>query len=224
MPAVSSYSLFPLLFHHKEYPLKITITVLYLLGIKCGSSHLFQSHSINSDDSQSVADGCEGEGSGGEKDGIARRDGGGWDRLGGREVGNGRRTVAELDDRNMRQKSVAEMGGKNEREQGGLQFEVPENDCVESQDFSKDREEEREESNAHAAIVIFSTRERLENVYIWGLVLLEIFVRVVHPLVLGKKLPFLPLMAISVYSAVGMVYVWISLLVIILSDSKSKVN
>lgn len=84
--------------------------------------------------------------------------------------------------------------------------------------------ERREKGRARAAATALCLRERLENVYLCGLVGLELCVQVVHPLVCGERLPFLPLMAISVYSAVGMVYVWLTTLHIILSDSSLKVH
>ena len=94
-----------------------------------------------------------------------------------------------------------------------------------SSDRLKDGDgERREKGRARAVATVLCLRERLENVYLCGLVFLELCVQVVHPLVCGERLPFLPLMAISVYSAVGMVYVWLALLHSILSDSSLKVN
>lgn len=45
--------------------------------------------------------------------------------------------------------------------------------------------------------------------YLLGLVVVEICGQFLHPVVLGNKLPFLPLMMISIYSAFGMMYSWI---------------
>ena len=42
-----------------------------------------------------------------------------------------------------------------------------------------------------------------ERYYLVGFVPLEAFVSFFHPLLLAPRLPFLPLLAISVYSAVG---------------------
>ncbi|XP_047323158.1 probable dolichyl pyrophosphate Glc1Man9GlcNAc2 alpha-1,3-glucosyltransferase isoform X2 [Impatiens glandulifera] len=49
----------------------------------------------------------------------------------------------------------------------------------------------------------------IEKTYMFGLVLVEIWCQFLHPLVLGNKLPFLPLMMISVYCTFGMAYSWI---------------
>lgn len=51
-----------------------------------------------------------------------------------------------------------------------------------------------------------------QRVYVYGFVLLELQNSVVHPLVLGQRLPFLPLMMTSVYCALGVVWVWASML------------
>jgi len=46
----------------------------------------------------------------------------------------------------------------------------------------------------------------LEKLYLWGIVPLEIFASFLHPFYLQPKLPFLPLLVISVYCSVGVVY------------------
>lgn len=48
----------------------------------------------------------------------------------------------------------------------------------------------------------------VEMVYLAGLVLLQLFVSILHPLLLAPKLPFLPLMATSVYCGAGLVSIW----------------
>lgn len=45
--------------------------------------------------------------------------------------------------------------------------------------------------------------------YLLGLVAVEIWGQFLHPYILGNKLPFLPLMLVSVYSAFGIMYSWI---------------
>ncbi|XP_015867729.3 probable dolichyl pyrophosphate Glc1Man9GlcNAc2 alpha-1,3-glucosyltransferase [Ziziphus jujuba] len=45
--------------------------------------------------------------------------------------------------------------------------------------------------------------------YLVGLVIVEIWGQFLHPLILGDKLPFLPLILISVYCAIGVLYSWI---------------
>ena len=46
-------------------------------------------------------------------------------------------------------------------------------------------------------------------VYLGGLVAVEVYATFLHPVVLGDRLPFLPLMLTSVYSSVGMLWAWI---------------
>lgn len=56
--------------------------------------------------------------------------------------------------------------------------------------------------------------------YLVGLVAVEIWGQFLHPLILENKLPFLPLMLVSIYSAFGMIYSWIwQLKWIVLSSS-----
>lgn len=50
---------------------------------------------------------------------------------------------------------------------------------------------------------------RPETVYILGLVPLFVYEHVLHQLLLGQSLPFLPLLLTSVYCAVGMTYCWV---------------
>lgn len=52
----------------------------------------------------------------------------------------------------------------------------------------------------------------LQRVYMLGFVGLEVLVNGVHPMVLGTRLPFLPLMMTSVYCALGVTWVWGSML------------
>ena len=49
---------------------------------------------------------------------------------------------------------------------------------------------------------------RREAAYLAGLPALEVFGAVVHPLLLRRRLPFLPLLLTSVYCACGMSWAW----------------
>jgi hypothetical protein len=49
---------------------------------------------------------------------------------------------------------------------------------------------------------------RGEAAYLCGLAALEVYCSAVHPLVLAKRLPFLPLLLTSVYCAAGMAWAW----------------
>lgn len=48
----------------------------------------------------------------------------------------------------------------------------------------------------------------IEKSYLSGLVLVEVWCQFLHPALLGNRLPFLPLMIISTYCALGMMYSW----------------
>ncbi|XP_057495940.1 probable dolichyl pyrophosphate Glc1Man9GlcNAc2 alpha-1,3-glucosyltransferase [Actinidia eriantha] len=45
--------------------------------------------------------------------------------------------------------------------------------------------------------------------YLLGLLVVETWGRFLHPIILGNRLPFLPLLMISIYCALGMMYSWI---------------
>jgi alpha-1,3-glucosyltransferase len=49
----------------------------------------------------------------------------------------------------------------------------------------------------------------IERVYLAGLVVVEIWGQFLHPLLFGDKYAFMPLMLISVYCALGIMYSWI---------------
>ncbi|CAH1414516.1 unnamed protein product [Lactuca virosa] len=49
----------------------------------------------------------------------------------------------------------------------------------------------------------------IEKSYMVGFVVVEIWGQFLHPLILGDRFPFLPLMLISFYCALGMMYSWI---------------
>lgn len=48
-----------------------------------------------------------------------------------------------------------------------------------------------------------------EKRYLVGLVIVEMVSQFLHPYLLGDKFPFLPLMLISTYCTVGIMYSWI---------------
>ncbi|KAL6964917.1 dolichyl-P-Glc:Glc1Man9GlcNAc2-PP-dolichol alpha-1,3-glucosyltransferase [Sarracenia purpurea var. burkii] len=45
--------------------------------------------------------------------------------------------------------------------------------------------------------------------YLFGLLVVEIWGQFLHPILLGNRFPFLPLMLISIYCGLGMIYSWI---------------
>ncbi|XP_071717005.1 dolichyl pyrophosphate Glc1Man9GlcNAc2 alpha-1,3-glucosyltransferase-like [Rutidosis leptorrhynchoides] len=49
----------------------------------------------------------------------------------------------------------------------------------------------------------------VEKIYLVGFVVVEIWGQFLHPLLLGDRFPFLPLMLVSFYCALGMMYSWI---------------
>lgn len=49
----------------------------------------------------------------------------------------------------------------------------------------------------------------VEKVYLVGLLVVEIWAQFLHPFVLGGKFPFVPLMLISMYCSLGVMYSWI---------------
>lgn len=49
---------------------------------------------------------------------------------------------------------------------------------------------------------------RPERLYLWGLVGVELATSWVLPPLLGERLPFLPLMAVSLYCSLGMLHAW----------------
>ena len=55
----------------------------------------------------------------------------------------------------------------------------------------------------------------VQLLYTWGFVALELYCSLVHGLTLGRdgRLPFVPLMATSVYCALGVVWVWLDMAV-----------
>ncbi|MCO5584588.1 hypothetical protein L7F22_038519 [Adiantum nelumboides] len=54
-------------------------------------------------------------------------------------------------------------------------------------------------------------------VFIFGLILVEVYNQMLHHLIFNEKLPFLPLMMISVYCSVGMLYLWIKQLIFVMA-------
>ena len=49
---------------------------------------------------------------------------------------------------------------------------------------------------------------RHERLYLWGLLAVELGTSWVLPPLLGERLPFLPLMGVSLYCSLGMLYCW----------------
>ena len=49
---------------------------------------------------------------------------------------------------------------------------------------------------------------RHERLYLWGLIAVELATSWVLPPLLGERLPFLPLMGVSLYCSMGMLYCW----------------
>lgn len=49
----------------------------------------------------------------------------------------------------------------------------------------------------------------IEKSYLMGLVIVEMVSQFLHPYFLGDKFPFMPLMLISTYCAIGIMYSWI---------------
>lgn len=49
----------------------------------------------------------------------------------------------------------------------------------------------------------------IEKSYLVGIVIVELWGQFFHHLILGDKLPFIPLMLISIYCAIGVIYSWI---------------
>lgn len=49
----------------------------------------------------------------------------------------------------------------------------------------------------------------IEKVYLVGLLVVEIWAQFLHPFILGGKFPFVPLMLISMYCSLGVMYSWI---------------
>ena len=49
----------------------------------------------------------------------------------------------------------------------------------------------------------------VEKSYLVGLLVVEIWSQFLHPLIFGDKLPFVPLMLISIYCGLGIMYSWI---------------
>lgn len=47
------------------------------------------------------------------------------------------------------------------------------------------------------------------KIYLMGLLVVEIWGQFLHPVLLSNRLPFLPLMVVSIYCALGMMYSWI---------------
>lgn len=64
----------------------------------------------------------------------------------------------------------------------------------------------------------FLLHQKGEIVYIVGLAIVEIYGQFLHTFIFEEKLPFLPLMLISVYCALGMMYAWIKQLIYMMTN------
>ncbi|KAK9749121.1 hypothetical protein RND81_02G103700 [Saponaria officinalis] len=78
--------------------------------------------------------------------------------------------------------------------------------------------------NSDDSVTSFPNKGRFDigwigKTYLLGLVIVEVWGQFLHPMILGDKLPFLPLMSISVYCAFGIMYSWIWQLKCILVSS-----
>ena len=60
--------------------------------------------------------------------------------------------------------------------------------------------------------------------YLWGFAGVEIYCAALHKQLFQERLPFLPLLLISVYSAVGVVVVWLNLTARLLSKHSLKLK
>jgi len=60
----------------------------------------------------------------------------------------------------------------------------------------------------HEGVLSRASYSRVEKVYLMGIVLVELYCSFGHGLVFKDRWPFMPLMLISVYSAMGIVYAW----------------
>ncbi|KAI3728740.1 hypothetical protein L6452_17382 [Arctium lappa] len=74
-------------------------------------------------------------------------------------------------------------------------------------DFSSQFSERIESDKSTASVSIVTGW--MEKSYLLGFVVVEIWGQFLHPFLLGDKLPFLPLMMMSFYCALGMMYSWI---------------
>ncbi|CAM6088201.1 unnamed protein product [Calypogeia fissa] len=138
LSTVSYYSLFPLLFETREYPIKVFLLVLYTFGMNIYHSHYFK---------------------------IQRF----------------------LNASEVREEGLASQPGveakRNLKVSGGTQ-------AIEGE-------------MSQGSVV-----RTLRRLYVWNLVLVEIYGQCVHTFVFGSRLPFLPLLLISTYCALGFLYAW----------------
>lgn len=49
----------------------------------------------------------------------------------------------------------------------------------------------------------------VQTVFLGGIVVLEIYIQVFHKILFGEKLPFLPLLLVSSYCALGITSIWV---------------
>lgn len=83
--------------------------------------------------------------------------------------------------------------------------------AVKTTSLKKKRDDQLEEKASSST----ASRKRgfsigwVEKRYLIGIIIVEIWGQLVHPLVLGDKFPFIPLMLISIYCTIGVMYSWI---------------
>ncbi|KAH9552352.1 hypothetical protein CY35_09G062200 [Sphagnum magellanicum] len=135
---VATYSLFPLLFEAKEYPIKVLLLVLYILVMWVSFAH----------------------------------------------------NMMERGEPNSNKASVP------------ISDSFVHQPCnLEKLDEGKNVEKQPKEEGMQLLSIF-------EKVYLAGLVLVEVYGQVLHPFFIRDHLPFLPLMLISGYCSIGMLYFW----------------
>jgi alpha-1,3-glucosyltransferase len=146
LSAVAHYSLFPLLFQPREYPIKVLLLALYCLGIWA----CLQDHFTGASNGSTISE-----------------------RLEEAQTGSSQAST-----------SPGKKGGAKE--------------AAVASSRSEDGKAQRK-----------GMLSWLERWYLLGLVLVELYASWLHAVLLGSTLPFLPLMLVSTYCAVGIGYAWL---------------
>lgn len=154
LSAVAHYSLFPLFFQPREYPIKVLLLALYCLAIwACLQDHVTG-------------------------------------------ASNGFMILERLE----------------EAQTGGSQAST-------SPEKSKGGAKEAAVASSRSEDGRKGLLSWLERWYLLGLVLVEVYASWLHAVLLGSRLPFLPLMLVSTYCAVGIGYAWLQQLQMVLRTS-----